>query len=302
MSDGAYNTRMTTKRSGGTGVKKSRQRPKVNVAVELTDMDHMMLVAMVNHTGKTQSQMIAEALMLLYVAMPREDDLPRGSAACTPIAAAVAGFDHVVASVPCTTEQAQAIDWAVEFMTEVMCTKNYRASDLPRLSGSKRQIVHLPTWKALKEFLRHLDGQKAGPAKRIAAAIRKAAMAVPEGREALSSGTEVGYAFAKDVGAIECTREQADAIEWAIGDMRDSPTGRYALADIPHLTDGGSGEQRYLHLPSWRAVVDLLYRLEEKYETGQHNGTVIAGKRAAAAIRKCAKSSPEGRAALRLNW
>jgi len=78
----------------------------------------------------------------------------------------------------------------------------------------------------------------------------------------------------------------------------------YVTSDLPRLTSGRASEQRFLHIPSWRAVSDLLYRLEEqlpqmaKQDSNVRRPNTSAAKRAAAAIRKVAKANPDGRAAL----
>jgi prepilin-type processing-associated H-X9-DG protein len=195
------------------GVKKSGPRPKVKVTVEMTDLDHMMLLSMAQHTGKSHDQLFAEALILLFVSLPRKDDMPPAPEP-RPLS--------TVGSIACTFEQAETVQWVLNDMTAALDKMppacGPQRTDVPFLtSGSTalgKQILHLPSWNALGAMLYRLERlvpQKAGlaasvsslpqkanagffdghvrvrtaDAKRVAAAIRKLAKKSPEGRAAL---------------------------------------------------------------------------------------------------------------------
>ena len=120
----------------------------------------------------------------------------------------------------------------------------------------------------------------------------------------MSSKSEPGFTR---IATVACTLEQAEAIEWALDAMRDmagTEDCSYTDADLPLLTGGLRGPQRFLHLRSWKPVGDLLYRLEEQLpmmaeqDSNVRKPRTDAAKRAAATIRKVAKSDPAGRAAL----
>lgn len=55
------------------------KQPKVHVYAELTENETSILDALVEGSGKTRSEVIADALMVLYLAIPREgESLGRG--------------------------------------------------------------------------------------------------------------------------------------------------------------------------------------------------------------------------------
>jgi hypothetical protein len=47
---------------------------RVRVVVDLTEVDHALLTASVQHTGQTEAEVIGEALRCLFAHYPRPED------------------------------------------------------------------------------------------------------------------------------------------------------------------------------------------------------------------------------------
>lgn len=105
----------------------------------------------------------------------------------------------------------------------------------------------------------------------------------------------------KFVAEIPCTKSQASLVQWALDAMADvagTEDFDYGPEDLPKLA--GKGVDQSLFLPSWRAVTDLLYRLEEQYPSMAEASrpSIAAAERLADAIRAKARTDRQGREAL----
>jgi hypothetical protein len=60
--------------NGGKPVARVATARRVRLTIEISDVDHAMLVALVRHLNRTTDEVVTEALRDLFVALPRSAD------------------------------------------------------------------------------------------------------------------------------------------------------------------------------------------------------------------------------------